>query len=169
MFFIIARKLFDNASNIHVHNATDSPNCHSTSCQNKTETHVARNSSNKNHTSNKLSNLHDRPSHLSIFPQTLLSRNSTLKNRSIIQTRSERRGREAICTRLRGLNPVLRDPEAGRPITQVVELRERTRRHRISAEIAERQIGRTIYSHVSGKIARSGIGVVLSCFRRTRI
>ena len=85
------------------------------------------------------------------MPETVVPREEqrehdcSLKNRSIIQPRSERRGRGHG---VRGLNPVFRDPQpGGRPITQVVELRERTRRHRISAEIAERQIGRTIYSH----------------------
>lgn len=46
----------------------------------------------------------------------------------------------------RDLNPFLRVGVPRRPISRVDEPRERTRRHRISAEIAQRQIGWTIYS-----------------------
>ena len=54
----------------------------------------------------------------------------------------------AVRARFRDLNPFLRVGVPRRPISRVDESRERTRRHRISAEIAHRQIGWTIYSPV---------------------
>lgn len=76
-----------------------------------------------------------------------------------------------FASRFRDLNPFLRVATSWRPISQVDEPRERTRRHRISAEIAHQQIGWTIYSPVVaefGKDVETPYRRRLSCGGRNR-